>query len=130
MVAMPAGMISLDGSELRLVDAARVAAARGRLPSGGETERLADWFRVMGDATRTRILYALLEAGELCVSDLAATIDVAESTVSHSLRWLRAARIVRARRSGRMMFYSLDDDHVRMLLDLGREHLRHRDRSG
>jgi ArsR family transcriptional regulator, lead/cadmium/zinc/bismuth-responsive transcriptional repressor len=127
---MPAAVISLDGCELRLVDGARVAAAQDRLPSMAETERLADWFRVMGDATRTRILYALLEAGELCVCDLAATIDGAESTVSHSLRWLRTARIVRARRSGRMMFYSLDDEHVRMLLDLGREHLRHRDRAG
>jgi len=117
----------LDSCEVRLVHAARVAAARDRLPSAEETDRLADWFKVMGDATRTRILYALLEAGELCVSDLAAAIDVAESTVSHSLRWLRGARTVRARRSGRMMFYSLDDEHVRMLLDLGRQHVRHRE---
>ena len=127
---MAAEVISLDECDLRLVDAERVAAARERLPSAEETDRLADWFKVMGDATRTRILYALLEAGELCVCDLSAAVDVAESTVSHSLRWLRTAGIVRARRSGRMMFYSLDDAHVRMLLDLGREHLRHRDGPG
>ena len=53
-------------------------------------------------------------------------MEVLESTVSHSLRWLRAANVVRARRSGRMTFYRLDDSHVRLLLDLGREHLRHR----
>ncbi|MDQ3739187.1 MAG: metalloregulator ArsR/SmtB family transcription factor [Actinomycetota bacterium] len=121
-------VVSLDACEVRLVDADRVGAARDRLPSPAETDRLADWFKVMGDPTRTRILYAVLEAGELCVCDLAAAIDVAESTVSHSLRWLRTAGIVRARRAGRMMFYSLDDEHVRRLLDLGREHLRHRDR--
>lgn len=125
---MNARVVPLDVCEVRLVDADRVAAARDRLPSPAETDNLADWFKVMGDPTRTRILYAVLEAGELCVCDLAAAVDVGESTVSHSLRWLRTAGIVRARRSGRMMFYSLDDEHVRMLLDLGREHLRHRDR--
>jgi DNA-binding transcriptional ArsR family regulator len=114
----------------RLVNAGRVAAASQRIPSADETDRLAEWFRVLGDPTRTRILYALLEAGELCVSDLAAAIDTAESTVSHALRWLRSSRAVRSRRAGRLMYYSLDDTHVRMLLDLGREHLRHRDERG
>ncbi len=119
-------MTDVDQCDLVLVDAVRVADAKSKIPSPTETDRLAEWFRVMGDATRTRILYSLLEAGELCVCDLAATIDTAETTVSHSLRWLRNANIVRARRSGRMMFYSLDDDHVHQLLELGRAHLRHR----
>ena len=117
---------TFDHCDVTLVDAERVAQTQRRIPSTAETDRLADWFRVMGDATRTRILYALLEAGELCVCDLAATIGAAESTVSHALRWLRTSGIVCVRRSGRMMYYSLDDEHVRMLLDLGREHLRHR----
>ncbi len=115
----------LDVCAVKLVDSDRVDAARAVLPTVDETDRLAEWFRVLGDPTRTRLLYALLEAGELCVCDLAATIDTAETTVSHALRWLRTGGMVRARRSGRMMFYSLDDAHVRMLLDLGREHLRH-----
>jgi DNA-binding transcriptional ArsR family regulator len=105
----------------------KVAATRELLPSALETDRLAERFRVLGDATRARILYAVLEAGELCVSDLAATVDAPESTVSHALRWLRGAGVVRARRSGKMMYYSLDDEHVRLMLDIGREHLRHRD---
>lgn len=109
------------------MNAGRVAIAQELIPSADETDRLAEWFRVLGDPTRTRILYALLEAGELCVSDLAAAVDGAESTVSHALRWLRSSRAVRSRRSGRLIFYSLDDAHVRMLLDLGRQHLRHRD---
>lgn len=122
-----ATLASLEACEVRVVDPDKVAATRERLPSADETDRLADWFKVLGDATRARILYAVLEAGELCVCDLAATVDVPESTVSHALRWLRGAGVVRARRSGKMMFYRLDDEHVRMLLDIGREHLRHRD---
>jgi DNA-binding transcriptional ArsR family regulator len=122
-----AGVGPSEVCEARIVDHDTVAATRGRLPSVEETDGVADWFKVLGDATRTRILYAVLEAGELCVCDLAATVDVPESTVSHALRWLRDARVVRARRSGKMMYYRLDDDHVRMMLDIGREHVRHRD---
>jgi DNA-binding transcriptional ArsR family regulator len=125
-VARASGEVEVDVCEVTLVDAAKVASARERIPSVAETDRVADWFRVLSDPTRTRLLYSLLEAGELCVCDLSATIDTAESTVSHALRWLRTAGIVRARRAGRMMYYSLDDEHVRMLLDLSREHLRHR----
>jgi ArsR family transcriptional regulator, lead/cadmium/zinc/bismuth-responsive transcriptional repressor len=115
-----------DRCDVALVDPDRVAAARARLPERGETDQLAEWFKVFADPTRMRALYALLEAGELCVCDLAATIETPESTVSHALRWMRTAGVVRARRSGRMAFYSLDDAHVRLLLDLGRQHLGHR----
>jgi DNA-binding transcriptional ArsR family regulator len=118
---------TVEVCEVRVVDPDKVADTRDRLPSLEETDALADWFKVLGDATRARILYAVLEAGELCVCDLAATVDVPESTVSHALRWLRGAGVVRARRSGKMMYYRLDDEHVRLLLDIGREHLRHRD---
>lgn len=95
------------------------------LLASDELERLTELFRLLGDATRARILYALLEAGELCVGDLAATIDATETTVSHALRLLRTAGIVRPRRAGRTMHYRLDDAHVRLLLDVSREHLRH-----
>lgn len=125
-----AALTSIDVCDGRVVDPDKVAATRDRLLSPAETDRLAVWFKVLGDATRARILYAVLEAGELCVCDLAATVDVPESTVSHALRWLRGAGVVRGRRSGKMMYYSLDDEHVRMLLDIGREHLRHRDSIG
>ena len=123
--AQVATLTSFGACEVRVVDPDKVAATRGRLPTLEETDALADWFKVLGDATRARILYAVLEAGELCVCDLAATVDVPESTVSHALRWLRGAGAVRARRAGKMMYYSLDDGHVRMLLDIGREHVRH-----
>ena len=106
-------------------DPDRVAAARKRLLPPGEAQRLSELFRLLGDPTRVRILYALLEVGQLCVCDLAATVDAPETTVSHALRLLRTAGVVRNRREGRMIYYSLDDAHVRILLDLSAEHLRH-----
>ncbi len=74
------------------------------------------------------MLYAIAESGELCVCALAAIVEVPETSVSHALRLLRTAGIVRSRRSGRMAYYSLDDAHVRLLLGACAEHLRHGDR--
>jgi DNA-binding transcriptional ArsR family regulator len=91
----------------------------------GEASDLAELFRLLGDPGRVRILFALLAAGELRVSDLAARVGMAETSVSHALRLLRTAGIVRNRRAGRNVHYALDDDHVRLLLSLSREHLRH-----
>jgi len=122
---MPSDPIPLDGCAARTVDAARVESTRARLLPEDELEPLTQLFRLLGDATRARLLYALLEAGELCVCDLSAATGTPETNVSHALRLLRTAGIVRARRAGRMMFYSLDDAHVRLLLDVSREHLRH-----
>ena len=92
-----------------------------------EATRLADLFRLLGDPGRTRILCALLDAGELCVSDLAVAVHAPETSVSHALRLLRTAGIVRNRRGGRNVYYALDDAHVRTLLALSLEHLRHGD---
>jgi DNA-binding transcriptional ArsR family regulator len=116
-------VVWLDGCETRVVDAPRVHATRERLLPTGEGERLAALFRLLGDPTRVRLMYALLEAGELCVCDLAATIGAAESTVSQALRLLRTAGVVTSRRAGRMQYYRLSDGHVRMLLDVSHEHM-------
>lgn len=86
-----------------------------------DVEGLTEIFRVLGDPTRVRIL-DLLSRADLCVGDLARRLDVSESAVSHQLRLLRSARIVRSRRAGRMIYYSLDDRHV---LSLFRQGLRH-----
>ena len=122
---MPEEAPAPDACSTRIVDAARVESARSQLPAEAELEALALLFRLLGDVTRTRLLHALLEAGELCVCDLSAATSTPETNVSHALRLLRTAGVVKARRDGRMVFYSLDDAHVRMLLDLSREHLRH-----
>jgi DNA-binding transcriptional ArsR family regulator len=122
---MAAETVGLDACSTRVVDADRVASVKERLLSPGEAAGLADLFKLLGDPTRARLLCALLEAGELCVCDLAETVGVPESSVSHALRLLRTAGIVRNRRDGRMIYYRLDDAHVRLLLDLSLEHLRH-----
>ena len=126
---MPNDVVGLDGCSVKVVAQERVAAARAELLPEDEITRLTALFRLLGDPTRLRLLYALLEAGELCVCDLSAATDTPATNVSHALRLLRTAGIVKARRAGRMMHYSLDDAHVRMLLDVSREHLRHADRN-
>jgi DNA-binding transcriptional ArsR family regulator len=88
---------------------------------------LAEIFALLGDPSRLRLLTALLEAGELCVGDLAAVAGMGESAASHALRLLRAHRVVTVRRAGRMAYYSLCDGHVRALLTGGLEHLGHDD---
>lgn len=123
-------VIGLDACSARAVDADRVAAVRQRLVDLGEGAQLAELFKLLSDPTRVRILYALLEAGELCVCDVAESVGVPDSSVSHALRLLRTAGVVRNRRAGRMIYYSLDDSHVRLLLDLSLEHLRHGQPSG
>ena len=108
---------SLDACSVKVVDASRVRSARARLTAASEMERICALFRVLGDPTRVRLLEALLLGDELCVCDLAATVGALETTVSQSLRLLRAAGLVRARREGRMVFYALSDATVRRLLE-------------
>lgn len=100
-------------------------ALRGSLPPADDVERLAGMFRLLGDPGRVRILAALLEAGEVCVHDLASASGLSESSVSQALRLMRARRVVAARRAGRHVFYRLDDGHVRLLLDLAITHVGH-----
>jgi DNA-binding transcriptional ArsR family regulator len=93
-----------------------------RLLDERAAQELADTFAVLGDPTRVRMVDALAH-GELCVSDLADVVGLSESAVSHQLRLLRSLRIVRARRAGRQVYYQLDDNHIRTLLDQGRRHI-------
>lgn len=109
----------------RVIDAERVAETRARGVDGDVAANVANLFKLLGDPGRVRMLEALAHAGELCVCDLAAVVDMAESPVSHSLRLLRNAGVVRPRRAGRQVFYRLDDDHVRLLLELSVEHVGH-----
>lgn len=120
-----ARVLPWESCEVVVVDPDKVALARESVPDLGDAGALAQLFKLLGDANRTRILYALLGAGELCVCDLAAVVEVPETTVSQALRLLRTAGMVANRRSGRMVFYRLADAHVRMVLDLSREHARH-----
>ena len=83
---------------------------------------LAELFRVFGDSTRIKIMYTLFES-ELCVNDIAEVLDMTQSAVSHQLRVLKANKLVKFRRDGKSIIYSLDDDHVRSILALGMEHV-------
>lgn len=116
---------SLDACDVRMVDPERVEAVRASMPAEEDVTELADVFGLLSDPGRLRLLMSLLEAGELCVCDLAASTGLNESAVSHALRLLRAHRVVQARRAGRMSYYRLADSHVRLLLDLGLQHMGH-----
>jgi ArsR family transcriptional regulator, lead/cadmium/zinc/bismuth-responsive transcriptional repressor len=117
--------IDADSCGVRIIDHDKVAAATARMIPDREVQQLTELFRLLGDPTRVQILYALVEVGELCVCDLAAVVDAPETSISHALRLLRTAGVVRNRKSGRMVYYSLNDAHVRLLLDVSAEHLRH-----
>ncbi|HWC12728.1 MAG TPA: metalloregulator ArsR/SmtB family transcription factor [Acidimicrobiales bacterium] len=95
--------------------------------SPDQLQELAGVFALLGDPGRLRLLTSLLEAGELCVGELAATAGMGESAVSHALRLLRAHRVVTVRRAGRMAYYSLCDGHVRALLAAAVAHTGHDD---
>ncbi|MBN2652388.1 MAG: helix-turn-helix transcriptional regulator [Spirochaetales bacterium] len=83
---------------------------------------LADFFKVLGDSTRMKILYALL-ISEMCVCDLSIVTEISQSAVSHQLKVLRQARLVKFRREGKSVFYSLNDEHVKQILSMGKEHI-------
>lgn len=116
-----------DSCVVAAVDPEKVATATDRLLPIEEIAKLTELFKLLGDPTRLRILYALVEAGELCVCDISAVVAAPETSVSHALRLLRMAGVVRNRKDGRMAYYAIEDHHVRLVLDLAAEHLRHGD---
>jgi ArsR family transcriptional regulator len=110
------------------LDSARTEARRRALMETETVAALAETFRVLGDPTRVRILDVLAE-GELCVCDIASLVGMSESAVSHQLRLLRTMRLVRPRRAGRQVFYSVDDHHILELMRLAGTHVIETDRT-
>ena len=92
------------------------------MPQETELYDLAELFKVFGDSTRIRILFVLFEA-EVCVCDLAEALHMTQSAISHQLRILKQNKLVKGRREGKSIFYSLADDHVRTIIAQGREHI-------
>lgn len=86
-------------------------------------EHIADLFKAFGDATRVRILFLLLEKEELCVSEITDEVELTQSAVSHQLRILKQMHLIKYRREGKNIVYSLADDHVRTILQMGLEHV-------
>jgi ArsR family transcriptional regulator len=106
-------------------DTAMVAQAAKSLPPDSDLNNLGEFFKVLTDPTRLKILYAL-GAGELCVFDLSVSVGSSVSSVSHHLAALKRTRLVKMRRDGRVIYYSLDDEHVTSIVKFAREHLEER----
>ena len=109
--------------ESEVIHEEAVAEVRGKLSDAEEYTALASLLKLFGDPTRVRLLHAL-ELHELCVCDLAALLGVTKSAVSHQLKMLRLANLVKFRREGQVVYYSLADGHVRAILEMGFEHIR------
>lgn len=112
----------VDHCEITQVHQGAVDQVRQVLPPDEVLSDLADLFKIFGDSTRIKILYALLRS-ELCVCDIADLLGLTQSAISHQLRALKNARLVKARRDGKTVFYSLADQHVKTILDQGLEHI-------
>ncbi len=99
-----------------------VQAVHKKMPAAVALYDLADLFKLFGDSTRVRILWALSES-EMCVCDLCALLQMKQPAVSHQLKNLKQSRIVKARRDGKVIYYSLADEHIRQLLTLAMDHI-------
>ena len=99
-----------------------VSEVRGRMPDEDTLYELADLFKIFGDSTRIKILFALLES-EMCVCDIAETLNMTQSAISHQLRVLKQSKLVTSRREGKSTVCRLADDHVRLIIDQGMSHV-------
>jgi DNA-binding transcriptional ArsR family regulator len=123
MGSRKANMIEQDGCLVRTVHLDRVARAREEAIPGRDLERLVLIYKALGDPTRLKMTMAL-RRGEMCVCDLAALLGISESAVSHQIRRLKDLALVKSRRDGQILYYSLDDHHVDEIIQVGLDHLR------
>ena len=117
-----ANLIQEDGCLVRMVHLDRVARAREEAIPDQDLERLALIYKALGDPTRLKMVMAL-RRGEMCVCDLAALLNLSESATSHQIRRLKDLALVKSRRDGQILYYSLDDHHVQELIRIGQDHL-------
>lgn len=108
--------------DCNLVHEEAVRQVSSAMPEGAFFLKIADFFKILGDPTRSKIIYAL-ESEELCVCDLSAVLGMTKSAVSHQLSILRQANLVKFRRDGKNVFYSLSDHHISAIFEAGREHV-------
>jgi len=116
---------SCKSGKLIISDMADVPQAKKELPRDEDIYELSDFFKVLGDSTRVKILFALFSS-EICVQCLAELINMNQSAVSHQLRVLKQARLVKSRKEGKFIFYSLDDEHVCQIITLSMSHMSER----
>ena len=96
-----------------------------KMPDGDVFNKLAEFFKILGDTTRVKILFAL-DQNEMCVCDIANVLGMSKSSISHQLGTLRRSGIVKCRKVGKEVFYTLDDEHVKEVFEVGIEHIEHR----
>jgi len=114
--------LSAERCDCEVIHEEVVNKVRGKMPQEETLYDLAELFKMFGDTTRIRILWALDEA-EMCVCDIAALLNMTQSAISHQLRILKQAKLVRNRKEGKVVYYSLDDEHVRLIFDQGLAHI-------
>lgn len=115
--------VEVDRCDCTVIHEDLVEEVRKNMPQEELLYDLAEFFKVFGDSTRVRILWALDES-EMCVCDIAVLLNMTQSAISHQLRVLKQARLVKNRREGKVVYYSLDDDHVRSIFDQGLTHIK------
>jgi DNA-binding transcriptional ArsR family regulator len=115
--------VDIESLDCNIIHEEVVAAVRKTMPDEEALMDLADLFKVFGDSTRVKIISALLRA-EMCVCDIAALLGMSKSAISHQLRTLRQTRLVKYRREGKVVYYSLEDEHVGTIFDQGLVHVR------
>lgn len=113
---------SQDFCECTILHQDIITSVKENMPDEETLYDLAELFKVFGDTTRTKILYALFEA-EMCVCDIAALFSMSQSAISHQLRVLKSAKLVKNRKSGKVVYYSLDDEHIKHIFDQGLAHI-------
>lgn len=116
-------MEKIESCSCNIIHEDRVIEVKDKLPQEELLYDLAELFKVFGDSTRVKILCALFES-EMCVCDLAALFNMTQSAISHQLRVLKAARLVKNRREGKVIYYSLQDDHVKHIFNEGLDHVQ------
>ena len=115
-------LLEIECCELMQVHDDLVEEVRGKLPNEEELFDLAELFKIFGDSTRMKILFVLFEH-EVCVCDIAQILGMTQSAISHQLRLIKQARLVKTRRDGKTIFYALADDHVKEIIGMAKEHL-------
>ena len=111
--------------ECNVIHQDKVDFAKDKMPKDDIVYKAGDFFKVIGDKTRIKILLALFES-ELCVCDISVILEMSQSAISHQLRVLKQSGLVKNRKDGKIVYYSLDDDHVKNILDQGIEHIVHK----
>lgn len=122
MAVRKADEIEVEHCDFLHVHTETVEKVKKHMPDAEALKALADFFKVFGDSTRIRILYVLLQS-EMCVCDLAQTLNMSQSAISHQLRMLKQMKLVVNRREGKTVFYSLADGHIETIMNQGMEHI-------